>query len=121
MIDIETGNILSMVSLPDFSLQSPPPKLFQAMFNRNVSGVYEFGSIMKIHNTAMVLENKVATLNSMYDASHPLKIGRFKITDFKGKNRLLSVKEAFLYSSNIANAKMALDAGTEKQVAFLKS
>lgn len=120
LLDIATGEIIAMVSLPDFSPESPPKNKSESLFNRNVSGVYEFGSLMKIHNVAMILENKIATLNSVYDASSPLRIGRFKITDFKGKNRPLTVCESFLFSSNIANAKMAMDAGPQKQSEFLK-
>lgn len=120
LANVNTGEILAMVSLPDFSPHDPISPKSKAFFNRNVSGVYEFGSIMKIHNTAMVLDSGVATLNSVFDASAPLCIGRFKITDFRGKNRPLSVKEAFQFSSNIANAKMALSAGSARQVAFFK-
>ncbi|MGL4824675.1 MAG: peptidoglycan D,D-transpeptidase FtsI family protein [Alphaproteobacteria bacterium] len=120
LVKVKTGEVLAMVSLPDFDLNKPSQANVDAFFNRNTTGVYEFGSILKIHNTAMVLENGIANLNSHYDASCPLPVGRFLVTDFKGKNRPLSVLEAFIFSSNIANAKMALHAGAQAQRAFFK-
>jgi cell division protein FtsI (penicillin-binding protein 3) len=120
LIKVKTGEVLAMVSLPDFDLNKPSQANVEAFFNRNTTGVYEFGSILKIHNTAMVLENGIANLNSHYDATSPLPVGRFLVTDFKGKKRSLSVLEAFIFSSNIANAKMALHAGAQTQRAFFK-
>lgn len=123
LADMQTGEILAMVSLPDFSPTALPnlkSKAGNALFNRNLSGVYEFGSIMKIHNTALTLEHGKATLKTVFDASVPLRIGRFRITDFRGQNRPLTVEEAFVYSSNIANAKMALSVGSKGQRAFFK-
>ncbi len=120
IVKVKTGEIIASVSLPDFNPYAFSETSPQALFNRNTTGVYEFGSLLKIHNTAMVLEKGVANLNSIYDASYPLQVGRFRITDFRGKNRPLTLTEAFLYSSNIASAKMALAAGIESQRAFFK-
>lgn len=120
LIKVKTGEVLAMVSLPDFDLNQPAQPNADTFFNRNTTGVYEFGSILKIHNTAMLLESGVANLNSYYDASKPLPVGRFLVTDFRGKKRPLSVQEAFIFSSNIANAKMALHAGAQTQQAFFK-
>ena len=121
LADIETGEILAMVSLPDFVPDAPHGVAQKnAQFNRNVSGVFEFGSIMKIHNTALFLESRKGTLASLLDASRPIAIGRFRITDFMGKNRPLTVYEAFIYSSNIAHAKMAAMVGASAQKAFFQ-
>ncbi len=120
LVNLETGGIVACVSLPDFNPHTPSLSSSKALFNRNTTGVYEFGSLLKIHNTAMVLENRVAHLGSVYDASTPLSVGNFRITDFRGKNRPLTVQEAFLFSSNIVSAKMALAAGVGKQRAFFE-
>jgi cell division protein FtsI (penicillin-binding protein 3) len=120
LADIQTGEILSMVSLPDFSAQEMDSVKEEQLFNRNVNGVYEFGSVLKIFNAAMCLEAKVCTLSTVFDASAPLKMGRFKIKDFRGKNRPMTVEEGFIYSSNIVNGKMALEAGIDVQKAFFK-
>lgn len=121
VMDLSTGEILSMVSLPDYNNNHLDEDGLAATFNRNTLGIYEPGSTFKVFNTAIALETGRATLHSVYDASAPLRVGRFHITDFKGKNRPLSVQEAFLYSSNIANAKMALHFGSSFQRSFLKT
>ena len=64
--------------------------------------------MFKIFNTAMALDNNVATMTSAFDARNPIKIGRFTIEDYHGKHRVLSVPEIFAYSSNIGSARMAL-------------
>jgi cell division protein FtsI (penicillin-binding protein 3) len=120
IVDLQTGEILAMVSLPDFSPSQPIYPTDPGYFNRNMSGVYEFGSIMKIANTAVLLENKKGTLRSVFDASRPIYIGRHRVTDFRGQNRPLNVEEAFVYSSNIAHAKMAAAVGGAAQKHFFE-
>ncbi|WP_010298396.1 peptidoglycan D,D-transpeptidase FtsI family protein [Candidatus Odyssella thessalonicensis] len=109
------GEILAMVSLPDFDPNLPNQNSIEATFNRNTLGVYECGSTFKIFNTAIALDSGRAKINSIYDASTPIKVGSKSITDFKGKNRPLEVREVFIYSSNIGSAKMALDFGSRIQ------
>ena len=126
VMDVNTGEIIAMVSLPDFDPNHPgvvDPKLPQAdakdrIFNRNTLGVYEMGSVFKIFNTAMALDAGVATMTKSYDASHSIQIGRFTIDDYHGKHRWLSVPEIFMYSSNIGSARMAVDAGATAAARF---
>jgi cell division protein FtsI (penicillin-binding protein 3) len=120
IVDLRTGEILAMVSLPDFSPSQPICPTDPGYFNRNMTGVYEFGSIMKIANTALLLESKKGTLRSVFDASKPLRIGRHLVKDFRGQNRPLNVEEAFVYSSNIAHAKMAAAVGGAAQKQFFE-
>ncbi len=119
VMDAETGEILAMVSLPDFDPNLPNQNPLEATFNRNTLGIYECGSTFKIFNTAISLESGKANITSRYDASAPIKIGSKQIKDFKGKNRVLDVREVFIYSSNIGSAKMALDYGSELQKQYL--
>lgn len=114
------GEIIAMVSLPDFDPNNLKQKDIEAMFNRNTLGTYEPGSTFKILNTAIALESGSATLGSMFDASTPVRIGRFSITDFKGKNRALSLAEAFVFSSNIAAIKIAQQFGIKTQREYMK-
>lgn len=109
------GEILAMVSLPDFDPNLPNQNSVEATFNRNTLGIYECGSTFKIFNTAIALDSGKAKLTTIYDASAPIKVGSKSITDFKGKNRPLDVQEVFVYSSNIGSAKMALDFGSRVQ------
>lgn len=119
VMDVESGEILAMVSLPDYDPNLPNQNSVEATFNKNTLGIYESGSSFKIFNTAIALESGKAKLNSIYDASTPLKVGSRTITDFKGKFRPLEVREVFVYSSNIGSAKMALDFGSEVQRQYL--
>lgn len=118
LADLRTGEILAMVSLPDFNSNVKDQAFVRGSFNRNTSGVYEFGSILKIHNLALFLDAQKGTLDTVFDATHPLAVGRFLVKDFKGKCRPLTVREGFLYSSNIVNGKMALESGIEAQKEF---
>ncbi len=119
VLDAHTGEILALVSLPDFDVNQPGLASEDARFNRVTLGTYEPGSIFKIFNTAMALDGGVTTMRGGYDASKPIKISRFTISDFKGQNRFLTVPEIFMYSSNIGSARMALDAGIQRQRDFL--
>jgi cell division protein FtsI (penicillin-binding protein 3) len=120
LLDVDTDEILASVSLPTFDPNYVGKSKEINRFNRNTMGLYEPGSTMKIANVAIALETKKATINSMFDATHPVKIGRFKVSDFRGKCRPLSLKEAFLYSSNIASIKIAQSFGKNIQYEFLK-
>jgi cell division protein FtsI (penicillin-binding protein 3) len=117
MIDAYTGEILAMVSLPDFSPRQAIDPQDISFFNRNVSGAYEFGSIMKIHNAAVFLHTGKGALSTVFPGI-PFPVGRFRVKDYQGKNRAMSVFEGFIYSSNIVNAHMAECVGYEQQRAF---
>lgn len=119
--DVDTGEILAMVSMPDFDPNLPNQNAVETTFNRNTLGTYECGSVFKIFNTAIALESGSAKITSIYDASRPIRIGGkdMKTTDFRGKNRPLTVREVFVYSSNLGSAKMALDFGKEVQRQYL--
>jgi cell division protein FtsI (penicillin-binding protein 3) len=120
VLDIKTGELLAMASLPDFDPNTPQNATKDGLFNRMTLGVYEMGSTVKILTFAMGLENGTATLASSYDATQAIKVGRFKIDDYKAKRRWLSFPEVFLYSSNIGSVKIALDVGVAKHRDFLQ-
>ncbi|MCB9948937.1 MAG: penicillin-binding protein 2 [Rhodospirillaceae bacterium] len=117
---VRTGEVLAMVSLPDFDPYTAGEAPEDSRFNRAVLGVYEMGSTFKVFNTAMTLDYGVAGLTDGYDATHPLRFGRFTISDYHGRGRWLTVSEIFMYSSNIGSARMARAVGTERQREFLE-
>ncbi len=119
VMDSRTGEILSMVSLPDFDPNDPGDAPDDARFNRDTLGVYEMGSTFKIFTLAMALDAGTTTMTGGYDASHPIQIDRFTIKDDHAQNRWLSTPEIFIHSSNIGAAKMALDVGATGQHQFL--
>jgi cell division protein FtsI (penicillin-binding protein 3) len=120
VVDVDTGEIVSMVSLPDYDPNSPKQANDPLRINRLTTGVFELGSTFKALTVAMALDSGKVTLNSAFDARGSLRYGRFNIRDYKGKNRVLTVPEIFIYSSNIGTAKMALSLGVEHHKWFLK-
>jgi cell division protein FtsI (penicillin-binding protein 3) len=117
--DVNSGEIVALASLPRFDPNDMSHATEEALFNRATLGTYEMGSVFKIFNTAMALDDHVTTLAGSYDATAPIHIGRFTIHDDHAKSRWLSVPEIFIYSSNIGSAKMAVEAGADRQREFL--
>jgi len=119
VMDIHTGELLALVSLPDFDPNNIDTLKGDAGFNRATKGVYEMGSIFKLFNTAMALDSGTVNLTDTFDATKPLRIGRFRINDFHGQKRILSVPEVLVFSSNIGSAQIALEAGTDLQREYM--
>jgi len=127
IMDTHTGEILAMVSLPDFDPEqpnaqpAPPEGEPDPHFNRMTLGVYEMGSIFKVFNTALALDSGKVKLTDYFDAFHPIKIGRFTIHDFKGDELpgYSSVAKIFEISSNIGSAQEAKQFGPEAQEHFM--
>lgn len=120
VMDVHTGEVIAMVSLPDFDpnhVADDPP---EARFNRTTLGVYEMGSTFKSFNTAMALDAGVKATDT-FDARSSIHIGRFTITDYHATGRVLTVEQIFEHSSNIGSAKMAMSLGIDHQKAFLAS
>jgi cell division protein FtsI (penicillin-binding protein 3) len=120
VVDVNTGEIISMVSLPDYDPNSPKQANDPLRINRLTTGVFELGSTFKALTLAMALDSGKITLNSTFDARGALHYGRFAIHDYHAQNRVLSVPEIFTYSSNIGTAKIALAMGVEHHKWFLK-
>lgn len=121
VMDIHSGEVLSMVSLPDYNPNIYGDATKADRLNRINGGVYELGSIFKLLSSGMGLDYGVTTMEGGYDATNALPSTRGKfINDFHGKKRYLSVPEIFKYSSNIGTALMALDVGAERQQAFFR-
>jgi cell division protein FtsI (penicillin-binding protein 3) len=120
VMDVRSGEVLAMVSLPDYDPNQPGGLSEEQQFNRATLGVYEMGSTFKLFNHAMALDSGKVRLNGGFDASQPIRIARFTINDYHGKNRWLSVPEILVHSSNIGSAKMALEVGAAGQRAFME-
>jgi len=119
VLDARTGEIVAMVSLPDFDPNNANNAPDAAKFNRNTLGVYEMGSTFKIFNTAMSLDSGMIKLGDSFDARAPLQISRFTIRDYHPQGKVMSVAEIFQHSSNIGSAKMAMKIGGVTQRAYL--
>jgi cell division protein FtsI (penicillin-binding protein 3) len=118
--DVRTGEILSMVSVPDYDPNNPRQANDPTRMNRLTTGVFELGSTFKALTVAMALDSGKITLNSSFDARMPLRYGGFSIHDYHAQRRVLTVPEIFTYSSNIGTARMALSLGVPHHKWFLK-
>lgn len=120
ILDANTGEVLAMVSLPDYDPNNPYNAHEKDRLNRMTAGVYEMGSTFKGFTIALALDSGKVTMKDRFDASKPIRIGGHTIRDFHGKGRVLSVPEIFIYSSNIGTAKMADAVGIEGHRGYLK-
>ncbi|TMJ61165.1 MAG: penicillin-binding protein 2, partial [Alphaproteobacteria bacterium] len=118
--NVKTGEIVAMVSVPDFDPNSPKEAHDPDRINRLTTGVYEMGSTFKAFTLAMALDSGKADLNSMWDARGPLHYGKFTIHDDHALGRMINMKEVFHYSSNVGAARIALSQGVEAHKAFLR-
>jgi cell division protein FtsI (penicillin-binding protein 3) len=120
IVDVTTGEVIALVSLPDFDPNIPVDALEKDRINRINVGVYEMGSTFKAITTAMALDSGRFTINSTFDARSALRYGRFTINDYHAQRRVMTVPEVFIYSSNIGTARMALGIGVDGHKAFLR-
>ncbi|HVX74349.1 MAG TPA: penicillin-binding protein 2 [Devosia sp.] len=119
MMDIKTGEVLGLVSLPDFDPNDPVTALQKDSFNRITAGIYELGSTMKSVTIAGALDSGKVKITDSFDARFGVRFGRFTITDFHGKHRILTVPEIYKYSSNVGAIHVMQAWGKENFRAFL--
>jgi len=120
ILKVDTGEVIALTSLPDFNPNEPSGALAGKRLNQITYGVYEPGSTLKAITIAMALDEGTATADKIYDASKPIRIGKAVIGDFHGQKRPLTVREVFIYSSNIGAGKIALEVGEYRHKAFLR-
>lgn len=121
VMDVNTGEIISMVSVPDYNPNLNIPVGNRSLFNFATQGVYEAGSVFKTFNTALGLESGKVKVNDKFDATKPIKIQGMTVSDYRGENRWLTVGEVLIHSSNIGSVQMVLRVGKEKQRQFLQN
>ncbi|MEY8830537.1 peptidoglycan D,D-transpeptidase FtsI family protein [Sedimentitalea sp. XS_ASV28] len=126
LMDVHTGEVISVVSLPDFDPNErprPPTSGFDPsaspLFNRAVQGVYELGSTFKIFTTAQAMDLGLVGPDTMIDIRGPLRWGKFRISDFRNYGKELSVSKIIEKSSNIGTARLAQQVGAARQKQFL--
>jgi len=119
ILNVKTGEIVALVSLPDFDPNNPHNALEKDRLNRMSAGTFEMGSTIKSFTTAMALDSGKFNLESIFDASKPVYFGGRGIRDFHGKHRALALWEVFVYSSNIGSIREAEAIGIEGHREFL--
>jgi len=128
LMDVHTGEVISIVSLPDFDPNNRPRPAIEGypgdspLFNRAVQGVYELGSTFKIFPAVQAMELGLVNAQTIIDTKPPMRVGGFNIGEFRGKNYgLQSVEGIIVHSSNRGTGKLALAIGIKRQQEFLES
>lgn len=118
VLDVNNGEIWSLVSVPDYDPNQYQTAGAEARRNRAVNSVYALGSVMKPFTFALGLDRGDFALDDVFDARKPLRIGGRTIRDFHAQNRILTAVEVFTHSSNIGTARMIAKTGPTAQREF---
>lgn len=119
VMDVRTGEVLALASLPDFEPNMRALAEGDSTRNRMTQDVYELGSIFKIFSFAEAMDEKVVRLDETFDVGHKFQVGRYSIGDSHKLGPTLSAAMVFAESSNIGTAQIAQRYGAEHQRAFL--
>ena len=125
LMDVKTGGILAMMSLPDFDPNARPKPLVRGdasdspLFNRAVQGLYELGSPFKIFTAAQAMDIGLVDAGTWVDTAGPLTWGEFKIRDFRDHGSVMTMTDVIVKSSNIGTARVAAKIAGERQKTFL--
>ena len=122
VLDVDTGEVLSMVSMPTFNPNRLKGANAEALRNNVTQSVYELGSTFKPIAMATAIDTGVVTdMSRRFDATKPLHVGGFTIHDHDGENRWLDIPETLIHSSNIATARIADEIGKDRMQAMFKA
>ena len=122
LMDINNGEILSLVSIPDFNLNSRKLISDSNYINRATKGVYELGSVFKSFTIAAGLNYGLISPEYMFEnIEKKMKCGGRVISEYdENLPKDLSVEDVLVYSSNIGSVKIGQLVGQEKLKSFLK-
>ncbi|WP_019516117.1 peptidoglycan D,D-transpeptidase FtsI family protein [Sphingomonas sp. Mn802worker] len=122
VLDVATGEVIAMVSLPTFNPNRVGRAGTDELRNVTTQSVFELGSTFKPITMATAIDNGVVTsMQRRFDATHPLQVGRFTIHDERGDpKRWLNMAETLIYSSNVATARVADEVGPARMQAMFK-
>jgi cell division protein FtsI (penicillin-binding protein 3) len=112
--NVRTGELLGMTSWPDFDPNAPGEASDTEKLNRAAASVFEMGSTFKAFTVAIGLDTGVATMDSIFDARAPYKMGYRTIEDYHAARKILTLTEVFQHSSNIGTAKLAEAIGPQR-------
>ncbi len=118
VLDVHSGEVLAMVSLPDYEPNGRALGEGDSVRNRMTQDVYELGSIFKIFAFAQAIDEEEITLDERFVVDKPLRFGRYSIGDYGRHGHDLSAALVFAESSNIGTAQIGLRIGAERQRLF---
>ncbi|MDO5658664.1 MAG: penicillin-binding protein 2 [Paracoccus sp. (in: a-proteobacteria)] len=126
LMDVHTGEVLAMASLPDFDPNDRPLPARDGdpsdspLFNRALQGQYELGSTFKIFPVAQAMDLGLINPNTHINTNMPMRIGQHSISDFANYGPSLSSTDIIVRSSNVGTVRIAQMVGIERQQSFLR-
>ena len=122
LMDVENGEILSLVSLPDYDLNKRATIDQGIYINKATLGVYELGSVFKTFTLAAGLEKKIIDPDTMFkNLEENLTCDKYKISEHDKLPKNLSAEQILIRSSNIGAVKIAQKVGIDYYKNFLSS
>lgn len=119
VLDVNTGEVLALASLPEFDPNKIDARGEKLMFNRVTNQVYELGSTFKPLTVAAAIDaGVVRDLGRRWDAT-PVKVGRFSIRDGHDMGATLNVVETLIHSSNTVTARVVDELGPEQMRRYM--
>jgi cell division protein FtsI (penicillin-binding protein 3) len=120
VLNVHTGEVLALASLPDYEPNLRRLDTGDSIRNRMTQDVYELGSIFKIFAFTQAIEDNTIRLDEPFEVGKPYRLGRYYIHDFERLGPTLSAAMVFAESSNIGTAQIELRSGPTKQKPFLR-
>ena len=121
LMNVNNGDILSLVSLPNFNINQRAIIKDKKFINKITKGVYELGSIFKTFTIALALEHKLVDTNTIIeDIPNKIRCSIYEITDMKEHPKNLSVEEILVRSSNVGSVLLAKKIGEKNYKKFIK-
>jgi cell division protein FtsI (penicillin-binding protein 3) len=122
VVDVHTGEILALSSLPNFDPNDPGRSPMGNQLNQVAQSRFELGSVFKAFTLAAGLDSGIVTPNTMFDVHAPLQLGDGRaVHDFDKGDTTLALWQVFTHSSNIGAAKLSLMAGPDRMSKYFKS
>ena len=122
LMNVNNGEILSLVSLPNYNINLREDLKDEKYINKITKGVYELGSIFKTFTVALALDNDLISPNTVIkNIPKSIKCSKFEISDIKEFPKNLSVEDILVRSSNIGTLLIARKIGEEKYKSFIEN
>ena len=119
VINVNTGEILAMASLPDAPGEDAGKAAVDPRRNRMAQDVYELGSVFKVFTFAMAMEDHTTRLDEVFRIGNGFRLGRYTIHDAEHMPATLTARDVLAQSSNAGTAQIALRSGPSRQREFL--
>ena len=120
VMDIRTGEIIAMASVPNFNPNNPDTTLPETLFNHAAMSTYDLGSVFKPLTMAMALEDGVANKVELFQVQKPYKVLNKYIRDDHASDVPLNISDVLAQSSNRGTAMIAQRIGGDRQQHFLR-